>query len=229
MQDKIIIGNARLYCGDSMDILPTLGIVDAVVTDPPYGVSGGSGTLGKASQKTKYSGDWEDTPEYIKEKIVPAFSQALSLAKRAVITPGAPCAFFYPHPTDIGCVYQPATTGMSKWGRATTQPVLFYGKDPRAGLTIQPIHFINTERAEKNGHPCPKPIKATKWMVDRASLEGEIILDPFMGSGTTGVAAAQMGRKFIGIEIVPKYFDIACKRIEDAQRQGDMFIDQVRA
>lgn len=218
-----IIGNARLILGDCREFLPRLGKVDAVVTDPPYGVSGGSGTLGKASSKTKYDVSWPDTPEYIKSCIVPAFITALAIAKRAVITPGAPNAFLYPHPSDIGALYQPATTGMGKWGRATVQPVLFYGKDPRAGLTIKPIHFVNTQRAEPCGHPCPKPLKATFWMVERASLHGEVILDPFMGSGTTGVAAVQMGRQFIGIECEPKYFDIACRRIEDAQRQGDMF------
>lgn len=54
--------------------------------------------------------------------------------------------------------------------------------------------------------------------------QGDLILDPFMGSGTTGVAAVQMARNFIGIECVPAYFDIACRRIEDAQRQGDLFV-----
>jgi DNA modification methylase len=61
--------------------------------------------------------------------------------------------------------------------------------------------------------------------IDRVALDAASILDPFMGSGTTGVAAVQMGKRFIGIEREPKYFDIACKRIEDAQRQGDMFIE----
>ena len=71
-------------------------------------------------------------------------------------------------------------------------------------------------------HPTQKPVRLTKELVRRT--KAETILDPFMGSGTTGVAAVQMGRKFIGIEREPKYFDIACRRIEQAQRQGDMFI-----
>jgi len=65
-----------------------------------------------------------------------------------------------------------------------------------------------------------------EWVVSVSSLPGEFVLDPFMGSGTTGVACANLGRKFIGIEIEPKYFDIACKRIEDAYRQGDMFVER---
>jgi site-specific DNA-methyltransferase (adenine-specific)/modification methylase len=74
-------------------------------------------------------------------------------------------------------------------------------------------------------HPTQKPEALMRWCVDRLPTDAQTILDPFMGSGTTGVAAVQMGRDFIGIEREPKYFDIACKRIEDAQRQGDMFID----
>ena len=219
----VIIGDATLYLGDCADILPMLGKVDAVITDPPYGVDGGSGTLGKASSKTKYESEFEDTKAAIRSVIVPRFVAALAMAKRAVVTPGTPCAFFYPNPDDMGVIYQPATTGLNKWGRETTQPVLFYGKDPRAGLTIVAKHFQCTFKAEKNGHPCPKPIEVAMWMVQRGSIDGETILDPFMGSGTTGVAAIQLGRKFTGIELDERYFEIACRRIEQAVAQGQLF------
>ena len=85
---------------------------------------------------------------------------------------------------------------------------------------------MHTEGREKNGHPCPKPIKFMRKLVQRASLRGHTVLDPFMGSGTTGVACALEGRKFIGIDIEKEYFDMSCKRIEDAYLQGeqvDMF------
>jgi len=72
-------------------------------------------------------------------------------------------------------------------------------------------------------HPTQKPCDLMRWCLDFLP-DAQTILDPFMGSGTTGVAAVQMGRKLIGIELEPKYFDIACKRIEDAQRQADLFI-----
>lgn len=219
-KEKISIGKTTLYLGDCRDILPTLPKVDAVITDPPYGVNCGSGTLGKASKKTKYTAPFHDTPENVEHAIVPAIAFALSIAKRGAITPGNPCLWLYPKPDDIGAIYQPATTGLNKWGRETTQPVLFYGKDPRAGLTIQPKHYISTVRADDNGHPCPKPLGLMLWLVNRASLTGETVLDPFMGSGTTGVACINLARDFVGIEIEPKYFDIACRRIEDAQRQG---------
>jgi DNA modification methylase len=77
--------------------------------------------------------------------------------------------------------------------------------------------------ANETGHPCAKPIAMMRWLVWRASVESETVLDPFMGSGTTGIAALAGGRKFIGIEIEPKYFDVACERIENAQRQQRMF------
>jgi site-specific DNA-methyltransferase (adenine-specific) len=71
-------------------------------------------------------------------------------------------------------------------------------------------------------HPSPKPVKLMEWVV--SNLDGETVVDPFCGSGTTGVACAKLGRKFIGIEIEPKYFDIACRRIEQAYAQPDMFV-----
>lgn len=85
--------------------------------------------------------------------------------------------------------------------------------------------FSSTEAAEKNGHPCPKPLRQMQWLINRASKAGETVLDPFMGSGTTGVAAAGMGRRFIGIEIEPQYFETACRRIEQAYAQPRLFED----
>jgi site-specific DNA-methyltransferase (adenine-specific)/modification methylase len=78
---------------------------------------------------------------------------------------------------------------------------------------------------DRNGHPTQKPIALMKWCIEQCKNNPQTILDPFMGSGTTGVAAVQMGRKFVGIEREPKYFDIACRRIEDAQKQADMFAE----
>ena len=79
---------------------------------------------------------------------------------------------------------------------------------------------------EKRGdHPTQKPIGVMKWAIEQLPNDVQTILDPFMGSGTTGVAAVKLGRKFIGVEIEPKYFDIACRRISEALKQPDMFIE----
>jgi DNA modification methylase len=123
-------------------------------------------------------------------------------------------------------MYQPQGTGAQRWGWCDSQPIFYYGKSPTQGLFLSACTFrVVTNDECDNEHPCPKPLSFIKKLVDKASLAGETILDPFMGSGTTGVAAMQLGRKFIGIEIEPKYFDIACERIENAQRQQPLFTD----
>jgi len=223
--NPVTIGNATLYLGDCREILPTLPKVDAVVTDPPYGVSyQGSATKHTTTQGRSYE-SFEDTAENISIEIVPRMILAMTLATRAAFTPGINCARLYPKPTAEGVIWYPSGANSGPWGFVTHQPIFYYGKCPylQTGKGRRPTGFSTTESAEKNGHPCPKPIGQMNWIVARASLALETILDPFMGSGTTGVAAMQLGRKFIGIEIEPKYFDIACKRIEDAQRQTNLF------
>lgn len=218
------IGNATLYLGVAADVLPLLGPVDAIVTDPPYGINGGSGGDANDFQKGHYKmTGWSDTPEYIEAVIVPTFKAALVQAKRAALTPGRRCAWLYPPPDDIGAFYLPASAMHGKWGFGTCDPILFYGKDPRAGVGALPSGTIVTEPAKVGGHPAAKPTSAMRWLVHKVAMPGELVLDPFMGSGTTGVACMDISRHFIGIEREPSYFDIACERIENAQRQERLF------
>ena len=102
-----------------------------------------------------------------------------------------------------------------------TALAFYYGRDPHnVGRGMRPNSISGAcDSVDGIEHPCPKPLLFTEWLVERSSLAGETLLDPFMGSGTTGVACAKLGRKFIGIEIEPKYFDIACRRIEAATRE----------
>ncbi len=194
--------------------------VDAVITDPPYGIEYSSGISNLARAKAVYTDAFEDSPAYIKNVVIPALELALALSDgRGIVTPGTPNLFLYPVPSVLGGFYQPATMGLNRWGRSNYNPVCFYGKDPRVGKTIQPTMIQVTEPASSSGHPCAKPIKAMEWIVSRGSMNAETVLDPFMGSGTTGVACMNLGRKFIGVEIEERYFNIACRRIEDAQRQ----------
>lgn len=219
------IGEATLYLGDCREILPTLGKVDAVVTDPPYGVN----YKGSTTKHTVKSGDgyasFDDTPAEVASVCVPAVRMAVSLARSAIVTPGGACCHLYDPPRAQGCIFYPSGANKGPWGFICSQPLYYYGVDPYLAkqLGSRPNGFMTTERAEQNGHPCPKPIEQTKWMVSRVSFERETILDPFMGSGTTGVACANLGRKFIGIEIEPKYFDIACRRIDEAYKQPRLF------
>jgi site-specific DNA-methyltransferase (adenine-specific) len=194
------IGNATLYLGHCMDILPTLPKVDAVITDPPYGL--GSRLNG---------GSWGNTPGWDDETALD-IDALRNLGDVQVIWGGN----YYPLPPSRGWLswFKPdAPPSMANFELAWTNA------DRNARQFSQSIAATNAERV---GHPTQKPLALMKWCIEQAG-NPQTILDPFMGSGTTGVAAVQMGRKFIGIEREPKYFDIACKRIEDAQRIGDMF------
>lgn len=222
------IGNATLYLGDARDILPALPRVDAVVTDPPYGVSGQQNTATasrRGGRKNDYS-TFTDSVEYVAEVAVPIIEQLVATGCRVVLTPGNRCVTLYPLPASFGAIFQPASVGLQPWGRADSQPILYYGKSPHGGTRLpgQKCSYTVTEAAnDGDGHPCPKPIRFWTALVESASLHGETVLDPFMGSGTTGVACMNLGRRFIGIERDPAYFPIACRRIEDSQRQQRMF------
>jgi len=217
------IGNATLYHGDCRDIL--LGLrYDVLVTDPPYGIERArGGTINNPKGKGAYGGAFVDDQASLNALIAEAIAPAIRAAKRAAITPGRLNVASYPRADDVGMFYHPAATSMSFWGRATWQPILFYGRDPRIGKTIQPLHLTVTERPAKVDHPCPKPLGGWRWLMDRAALPGETVCDPFVGSGTGGIVAAALGLPFIGIELDERWFDMSCERIEEAQRQGKLF------
>ena len=212
MMEPVLIGDATLYLGDCLDILPTLGPVDAVVTDPPYGVG--------LEYETHI-----DTKEWV-QKIAPwIVEESLRHAPVVSITPGNGSQHLYPKPTWTLCWFNRAGAGRCSWGFSCWQPILVYGKDPflSHGEGARGDYIEHNEISEKNGHPCPKPIRFMAKWIDRVAHRATTILDPFMGSGTTGVACARLGRRFIGIEIEPKYFEIACKRIEREYAQLKLF------
>jgi site-specific DNA-methyltransferase (adenine-specific) len=179
-----------IYHGDCREILPGVS-ADVLVTDPPYGVS----FAGKA---TKHTG-----PAVVRA--------ALPLVMRGLVFPGSRLMFDYPKPYDIGGVYCPAGAGVGRWGFICFHPVLFYGKRPRRERFPTVIKSFSI--TEEHEHPCAKPLSWMRWAVKMASIEGECILDPFMGSGTTLVAAKNLGRRAIGIEIEERYCEIAAERL----------------
>jgi DNA modification methylase len=213
----VTIGRATLYLGDCRDILPNLPKVDAVVTDPPYGIKmAARGTIGSSNcgQVKDYGKDeWDNEP--VDEATI---AEMLAKSSYSVIFGGN----FYA---------LPATSCWLVWDKENTGEFadceLAWTNIPKA---VRRIRYMWNGMLRANGeargdHPTQKPIGVMKWAIGHVPPPAETILDPFMGSGTTGVAAVQMGRSFIGIEREPKYFDIACKRIEDAQRQGDFFVE----
>lgn len=210
-----------LILGDCLTVVPDCFRADALITDPPYGVDlGETGGAGNGhGLKIKAYESYIDTYENFVSLIVPRLTRAIGMADRAVVFTG-PHIHEQTKPDAIGGVYCPAASGRHSWGFKSFLPALLYGKAPDLQLGSKHTAIYSTEMTEKNGHPCPKPIGWMKWAVDLASREGETVFDPFMGSGTTGVAAVQLGRKFVGIEIESAYFEIACERIYNAQRQG---------
>lgn len=212
---------ATIYHGDCREILPRLEPVDCVITDPPYGVglSGkrakkrGGGTI---SRNDTYQ-SFVDSEEYVSSVVVPVIKCCIEKGYRVALTPGTRCMWAYPRPNDVGTFFSAAGTGMSSWGFCCSQPILYYGKCPflARGLGSRANSYGQTYPNDSNEykHPCVKPIRQWRWLVERASYHGETILDPFMGSGTTLRAAKDLQRKAIGIEIEEKYCEIAVKRL----------------
>ena len=203
--------SVELHLGDCLEVMKSMPdkSVDAIITDPPYG------------NNLKYS-SYLDTRENL-EKIVPIFmDECLRIAQRVVVTPGVANIYLYPKYTWILSWVNMAGVGSSSWGFSCWQPILVYGKDPflqnRKGRRPDTYQQKGNEVAKVN-HPCPKPTNVMRWIVERTTMVNETILDPFMGSGTTGVACVQTGRNFIGIEIDPEYFAIAERRIKEAEAQ----------
>lgn len=205
-----------IYHGDSREVLPSVEF-DVLVTDPPYGLNLGShagaidhgaGYLGKAAYAS-----YEDSDENLKTVVVPVVSAALERAKRgAVFCAGGKIGAF-PEPRCVGSIYMPNAVGRNSWGFQNTMFILLYGPGASVHTGSKATTLVSTDSAEKNGHPCPKPIRWMLWLLGLASRDEDVILDPFMGSGTTLVAAKDLGRKAIGIEIEERYCEIAAKRL----------------
>lgn len=211
----VIIGPAELYLGDCAGILPIIGKVDAVISDPPYGLgmqnrADGGGVTSRASGAKIYErSDWDFSPP---EKSV---LDALRAMSKTQIFWGAN------HFSDL----LPASPQWLIWnkiqrGFSLADCEMAWSSQPRAARVFD----CSRRQAQLDGlvHPTQKPVALMAWCIKQVRVS-DVILDPYMGSGTTGVAAVQLGRKFVGIERDPKYFDIACQRIERAVAQGQLF------
>jgi site-specific DNA-methyltransferase (adenine-specific) len=182
-----------IYHGDCFETLPKLGMWDLTLTDPPYGVG---------------FADWD--------KAVPSkewLEVCLLRSALTIITPGNRNHYDYPKPKWTLCWFRPGSTqradggGFSHW-----EPVLVYGGNPFAFDAKE----FNPQTGEANsGHPCTKPMSVWKWLISGGLGDKDActIVDPFVGSGTTLVAAKDMGHRAIGIEIEERYCEIAAKRL----------------
>jgi site-specific DNA-methyltransferase (adenine-specific) len=230
--EECTLGPCRLILGDCREVLPLLERVDAVVTDPPYGIefTGKHAYMGHKKKNTTFrpgSYSHEDTPEYVRTVVVPSIEQCRQLADCVAVTPGTRNIMAYPPPDDMGCFFSSSGTSTGRWGFVCMTPILYYGKDPYIAKQLgrRPNSYEQTLFHDANAiaHPCAKPLQTMLWLVERSSLPGQTALDPFMGSGTTGVACLQLGRSFIGIEIDHQYYRVAVQRISEALQQLPLF------
>lgn len=207
------IGSATLYLADCRDVLPTLPKVDAVITDPPYGIgeaAGKNASRGKLAVAKDFGNDsWDDEP------ISPDLIQMVRHAGKWTVIFGGN---YYALPAARCWLVWDKENGESDFADCE----LAWTNLPKA---VRRIRYMWNGMLRANGevrgdHPTQKPIGVMAWAINHVPEPCRTILDPFMGSGTTGVAAMNLQRQFIGIEREAKYFDIACRRIEDAQRQG---------
>lgn len=202
-----------IYHGDATEIVPLLGPVDVVLADPPYGIDGSRGTINKARARGLYEASFVDDENYIREAVVPLVESLIASVDCVVVTPGNRCLSFYPPADSFGAFYQPAAVALQTFGNLDAQPILYYGKNASGKNMGVPCSYRLTETPEKNGHPCPKPLRAWRKLLANVSLPGQTVLDPFMGSGTTLRAAKDLNRKSIGIEIEERFCDMAVRRL----------------
>lgn len=241
--EPVIIGDATLYLGDCMDILPMLGEVDAVITDPPYEEEAhtkGRRLLGEqrnGGRTIEYGAlDFSPMTEELREKSSCAAGALCDGWMLTFCQAEAVSSWRNAH-TSAGGKYKRAMV----WIKPDGAPQ-FTGDRPGMGYESIVASWFGPGRSHWNGggrhgvfvhaqrdnnrpkqHMTQKPIALMVDLVDLFTQPRQTVLDPFMGSGTTGVAAIRLGRKFIGIESNPKYFEIACKRIEQEQAQCKLF------
>ncbi len=219
-----VIGDATLWLGDCREILPTLTGIDACVTDPPYGINHTS-SHGASWQNTRIAGDADTS---LRDDVLAPFDVVASFGtwKTPPIRGAVGCLVFDKGPAfgmgDLSFPWKPSFELIyirgSVWAGRRDEGVM------RGHVQVSwETQFKGLGDREARSHPHQKPISLCEALLTKLP-RAFTVLDPFMGSGTTGVACARLGRRFCGIEIDPGYFDIACRRIEAAQRQADLFV-----
>jgi DNA modification methylase len=211
-----VIGDATLILGDCREVLPTIGRFGAVVTDPPYGIG-----ADVAASKNKGKWGWIDYGETNWDAQRPereVFDLMLACSAEQIIWGGNYFTDFLP-PTMQWLVWDKGQRNFSladcefAWSSQTKAARIFDYARSKA------LH-------DGKEHPTQKPVQLMQWCLEFIPAASSI-LDPFAGSGTTGVACVNLGRTFTGIEREPSYFDIACRRIEEAYKQPRLFADPI--
>jgi len=196
--------------------------VDLVLTDPPYGIG------------FDYI-SYDDTRDNLKELIRKVMPELLRVGNRVAVLCGITQISLYPEPDWTMAIIWNTTGSFGKYGYTQWMPVLLYGADLKGfgnvnGITKSDIIKISggggvgfRRNEEEKKHTCPKPITIMDRLVNRLSNENDLIYDPFLGSGTTGVACINLKRRWIGSEISEKYCEISRQRISAAENQLTLF------
>lgn len=238
------IGNATLYLGDSREILPTLTPANLVCTDPPYLVSKG-GFAANLQLEGGFGGwmkDYGNQGDIVQCDIT--FDEWLPLVFAALGERAH--AYFMSNGRNVKAMQAAAEAAKFRfhtllvWDKRTALPNKYYQNVTEFGLFMfkgnartindpSSKNLVTIFQRDESPHPTEKPVELMRLWIGNSSQRGDVVLDPFMGSGTTGVAAVELGRSFIGIEQDERWFDVACRRLEQAGRQGDMLDAMVAA
>lgn len=200
---KEVIGNATLLLGDCLQILPHLPKVDCIVTDPPYGIGMHGGKVGKAVYEVL--SEWDSKPADI--------APILALSVPSIIWGGN---YFPVPPSQCWLVWDKETQGVTTFADCE---LAWTNLKQSVRMVRHLWSGPYMMQKEQRWHPTQKPMRVMRWCLEFVS---GTVLDPYMGSGSTGVACMNLGRRFIGCEIEEKYFNIACERIENSQRQQSL-------
>lgn len=212
------IGDATLYLGDNMALFPAIGRVDACLTDPPYGIGENAKNVasrGKLAAPVDYGEfDWDSEPAS------PEQIAALRACSRYQIIFGG--NYFELPPSSCWLVWD-KQNGENDFADCE---LAWTNLQKAVRRVYWRWHGMIRKGHEERFHPTQKPVGVMEWCLTQLPADVQTILDPFAGSGTTGVACAKLGKRFIGIERDPRYFDVMCRRIETTYAEPDMFIER---
>jgi site-specific DNA-methyltransferase (adenine-specific) len=231
-REEILAEGVRLICGDCREVLPTLGKVDAVVTDPPY--SGNTHAMAKTNKGKGHGTKLVTFASLDDAEFIAVVEKMLEASAGWVIMTCdyRHAALFFDDPRFIR---------LGAWVKPNPMPQISADRPGQGFETVAILHSGHRPKAWARGGaagvwtvpvvngadvPTQKPLRLAMAFVSDFTERGEVIADPFLGSGTTGVAAVKLGRQFVGIEADAKHFDIACRRVSDALKQPDMFIER---